>query len=87
MASESAGGQEGIVLGLQGLTIGYGQREVLRDVDLTLRQGEILTLVGPNGAGKSTLIRTLCGQLAPLGGYGRVLYGHARKGRKRHGQR
>ena len=68
MASESAGGQEGIFLGLQGLTIGYGQREVLRDVDLTLRQGEILTLVGPNGAGKSTLIRTLCGQLAPLGG-------------------
>jgi ABC-2 type transport system ATP-binding protein len=46
----------------------YGGKPVLRDVDLTLRPGEIYALLGPNGAGKTTLIRTICGRIRPDGG-------------------
>lgn len=39
----------------------YGARQVLFDVNFTLHQGEVLTLLGPSGSGKSTLLRTLNG--------------------------
>nr|WP_213281082.1 ABC transporter ATP-binding protein [Cellulomonas hominis] len=41
---------------------------VLRDLDLTLRTGEVVALVGPNGAGKSTLLACLAGLLPPVAG-------------------
>jgi ABC-type multidrug transport system fused ATPase/permease subunit len=50
-------------------------REVLRDIDLTVRPGERLAMVGPSGAGKSTLGRLLAGISAP--GRGRVTVGGA----------
>ena len=40
----------------------------LKDVNLGIRQGEILALLGPNGAGKSTLINIICGIVNPSGG-------------------
>ncbi len=40
----------------------------LRDVDLEIRDGEILALLGPNGAGKTTLISIVCGIVNPSGG-------------------
>lgn len=46
----------------------YGDRAILRGVDLTLRTGEIYALLGPNGAGKSTLIGAICGRLKLTGG-------------------
>lgn len=45
------------------ITIKYEQCEVLRDVSLTLRDGETIVLLGANGAGKTTLIRALNGTL------------------------
>ena len=48
-------------LDVQGVTKRFGALSVLRGVDLTLRQGEVLGLVGDNGAGKSTLVKILCG--------------------------
>lgn len=41
------------------LGIGYEQRIVLQDFDITIRKGEITTFVGPNGSGKSTVLKTL----------------------------
>ena len=42
---------------------GYGQSQVLFDVSLEIRRGEVVALLGRNGMGKSTLVRTLFGQL------------------------
>ncbi|HEV7800947.1 MAG TPA: ATP-binding cassette domain-containing protein [Burkholderiales bacterium] len=56
------------LLDLEGVAAGYGERMVLRGVNLTLRPGARLGLLGPNGAGKSTLVKLLSGELAPLAG-------------------
>lgn len=50
--------------------IGYqlGQQVILSDIDLSLKQEEILTIVGPNGAGKSTLLKIILGLLKPTSG-------------------
>ena len=53
------------VVELRDGAVAIGGRPVLRHVDLTVRQGEFLTLLGPNGSGKSTLVRALTG-LRPL---------------------
>jgi energy-coupling factor transport system ATP-binding protein len=54
----------------EGLSASYGARPVLRKVDITVRDGEVLVLVGRNGSGKTTLLRILAGLLKP--GAGRV---------------
>jgi ABC-2 type transport system ATP-binding protein len=46
--------------------------EAVRDLDLTVEQGEMIGLIGPNGAGKSTTIKMLTGILVPSGGEMRV---------------
>ena len=50
------------------LTKAFGHFQVLRGIDLELRQGEFLTLLGPNGAGKTTLLRILATLAKPTGG-------------------
>ena len=49
------------VLDIRGLAVDLGGREVLSEVDLQLRSGELVGLIGPNGAGKTTLLRTALG--------------------------
>ncbi len=56
------------LLEARGLSAGYGALAAVRDLDLTLRAGEVVALLGANGAGKTTTILTLSGALAPLGG-------------------
>ncbi len=53
------------MLELKGVCACYGDIQALWDVDLTIRQGEIVTLVGANGAGKSTTLMAVCG-VVPL---------------------
>jgi branched-chain amino acid transport system ATP-binding protein len=43
-----------------GLCAGYGQVQVLRDVDFTVDEGEMVVLLGANGAGKTTTLRAVC---------------------------
>jgi lipopolysaccharide export system ATP-binding protein len=52
----------------RGLTKVYRKRAVVDDVDLTLRQGEIVGLLGPNGAGKTTSFYMIVGLIRPDGG-------------------
>lgn len=54
------------VLILKGLEIGY--EKVLSKVSFTLKKGERVAVIGENGKGKSTLLKTLMGQIEPLGG-------------------
>ncbi|GAB4274713.1 MAG: heme ABC transporter ATP-binding protein [Coriobacteriia bacterium] len=63
--------RSGSALQFNGAAVGYGEKVVLRDVDLGLQHGEFLGVVGPNGSGKTTLIRAVTGHARVL--QGRVL--------------
>ena len=56
------------VLETKDLAIGYKKKEIASHITLTLRGGEVTSLIGRNGAGKTTLIKTLTGNLQPLVG-------------------
>jgi len=56
------------MLTLHSVTAGYDDTTVLRDVDFTVGDGEVVALLGPNGAGKTTLLRTATGFVRPRSG-------------------
>lgn len=49
---------------VRGLAVRYGSRQIVSQVDLEVRAGEVLALVGPNGAGKSTILGALSGDVS-----------------------
>ncbi|MGH3412696.1 MAG: metal ABC transporter ATP-binding protein [Marmoricola sp.] len=53
------------VIDVRGAAVTIGGRPILRDLDLTVRRGEVVALMGANGSGKSTLVKTVLG-LNPL---------------------
>jgi len=55
-------------LSIQGLTLSFGRRRVLKDISFSVAPGEIVSVIGPNGAGKTSLVRAVSKQLAPSGG-------------------
>ena len=50
-----------MLIEVQNLCVGYGNKEVLRNVNLSLNKKEIVTIVGPNGSGKTTLFKSIIG--------------------------
>ena len=61
------------VIHTEGLSRHFGELIAVRNVSLSVQQGEIFGVLGPNGAGKSTTIRMLCGILDPTSGKGTVV--------------
>lgn len=53
---------------VQGVTVGYGERIVQRDLDFTIRRGDIFVIMGGSGCGKSTVMRSLIGLVPPQQG-------------------
>ena len=56
------------LLEMRKVTGGYGQINVLHDVDLVIEEGEVAVILGANGAGKTTTLRAICGMLDRVGG-------------------
>lgn len=53
---------------LQHLTVGYGKKAILSDINQTIESGQLVCLLGANGVGKSTILRTIAGFQPPLCG-------------------
>ena len=56
------------LLSVQNLDAGYGDLQILDEVDLEVAEGEYVTIVGPNGAGKSTVMKSVFGLTTYMGG-------------------
>ena len=56
------------MLDLDGVRAGYGSTPILRDVDLSVDEGEIVGVMGKNGVGKTTLVKTVMGLVEPTEG-------------------
>ena len=56
------------ILAVEGLSCRYGSIRAIRDVDLTVDEGEIVGLIGANGAGKTTTLNGIAGLVTPSGG-------------------
>lgn len=57
-----------MILKIENISVGYTEVDILHQVNLQVRVGEIVSIVGPNGAGKSTLLKTIFGLLRPRQG-------------------
>lgn len=66
--NERGVGGEASIIEIKNLSAGYDERNVLRDVNLTVYQRDFLGIIGPNGGGKTTLIKCILGLLKPTGG-------------------
>lgn len=50
------------------MCVGYDNKSLIKDIEIVLSRGEILSIIGPNGAGKSTVLKSIAGQLKLVGG-------------------
>ena len=56
------------ILKTSSLSIGYANKAVVSDINVSLNEGDIIALIGPNGAGKSTLFKTFSTHIKPVDG-------------------
>ena len=56
------------IIELRDLSIGYGNKKVLQNINAKINKGEIVGIIGCNGAGKSTLLKTIRGLLSKQSG-------------------
>jgi ABC-2 type transport system ATP-binding protein len=64
-----------VVASLESVSMNYGEVRALRNVNFTVRSGQVVALLGPNGAGKTTAVKLLLGLLQPNSGKARVFAG------------
>ena len=57
-----------VIMETSDLCVNYGRVEAIHNVNIRIREGEIVTVIGPNGAGKSTLLNAVMGLLPSTGG-------------------
>jgi len=55
--------KENTILKVSGLSVSYGEEEVIKNMDLEVERGEFVAIIGPNGAGKTTFMRAVAGML------------------------
>jgi len=65
-----------ILIEFKEVSLGYGQKEILSNLNFEIYQNDFIGIVGPNGAGKTTLLRAILGILKPL--KGEIIYKHSR---------
>ena len=51
------------------LVVGYDNKPLIKDIEIGLKKGEILSIIGPNGAGKSTVLKSIAKQLNTISGF------------------
>ena len=56
------------IIEVEDMTVAYGEKPVLWDIDLQIPKGVLMAIVGPNGAGKSTLIKAMLNLIKPISG-------------------
>lgn len=67
-AAEGRGKKMSPYFAVEGLCAGYDGVPLMENISFSLERGEIVTLIGANGAGKSTILKSIAGQIQPLGG-------------------
>ena len=67
-AAEAAAETTSAAISVQHLQMSFGTHQVLWDVDFTVRQGDVISIIGPSGSGKSTLLRCINHLERPTGG-------------------
>ena len=68
MSAQEPHAAPGPLLHVEGLSLSFGGVKALRDVGLTVREGEIFAIIGPNGAGKTSLLNSVSGLYRPQEG-------------------
>ncbi|MGL5513808.1 MAG: ABC transporter ATP-binding protein [Sporomusa sp.] len=56
------------MINLVNVNMNFNSKQILKDINLTIEQGEIMVIIGPSGSGKSTLLRLIIGLLQPTAG-------------------
>ncbi|MBF1161722.1 MAG: ATP-binding cassette domain-containing protein, partial [[Eubacterium] sulci] len=59
---------ENIYFRTSDLTVGYNKKPLIKDINIDVDFGEIVTMIGPNGAGKSTILKSITKHLEMVGG-------------------
>lgn len=67
-AKQGEGGIVKYYFKTESLSVGYHKKPIIKDIEIGLQRGEILTLIGPNGAGKSTVLKSIAKQLSLIAG-------------------
>jgi zinc transport system ATP-binding protein len=60
--------QENLLIQLKDISFSLKGQDILKDINLEVSRGEIVTIIGPNGAGKTTLFRSILGLIKPTSG-------------------